>query len=146
VGVDVLRDRHVAIGSGAIAMLEKRGFALKVVALTTVRTGKSLKLIGRRFSDYVPSTKGHADPKRVAALRAKSAIPRDHSQGAVQSACKAVSAFQAAGTAKTIWPAGSGGSGQDGHDEDRARRLSVYSGRRLLTLSPIGGLLAQKCL
>lgn len=51
------QDRHFANGYDATGMLEKKVFALKVATLSTVQTGRSLKLIGRGFYGCVPSTR-----------------------------------------------------------------------------------------
>jgi hypothetical protein len=41
-------------------MQERKAFVLKVAALSTVQTGRSPKLIGRRFSGCVQSAREHA--------------------------------------------------------------------------------------
>lgn len=50
-------------------MLEKKVCALKVAALSTVQTGRSPKLIGRRFSGCVPSAREHAGIQNELRLR-----------------------------------------------------------------------------
>jgi hypothetical protein len=59
----VSRDRHFANGYDVIRKPEKKVFVLKVAALSTVQTGRSLRLTGRRFYDCVPSTKEHGESR-----------------------------------------------------------------------------------
>lgn len=69
------RDRHFASGYVATEMPERKDFALKAVALSTVRMGRSLRRIEQKFCDYVPSAREHGGSKASYGSTGKESCP-----------------------------------------------------------------------